>query len=192
VKSIARYKLEGPTEKWTALRDQIHREVCARGFDTKRNSFVQHYDTDALDASSLIIPMVGFLPAHDPRVRGTVEAIQRELMQDGLVARYATQTGVDGLPPGEGAFLPCSFWLADNLAMQGRHAEARDLFERLLQLRNDVGLLSEEYDPVQRRQTGNFPQALTHVCLINTAHNLMLGEGPAVQRAGHNQSSGSR
>jgi GH15 family glucan-1,4-alpha-glucosidase len=192
VKSIARYKLEGPTEKWAALRDQIHREVCARGFDTKRNSFVQHYDTDALDASSLIIPMVGFLPAHDPRVRGTVEAIQRELMQDGLVARYATQTGVDGLPPGEGAFLPCSFWLADNLAMQGRHAEARELFERLLQLRNDVGLLSEEYDPVQRRQTGNFPQALTHVCLINTAHNLMLGEGPAVQRAGHNQSARSR
>ena len=192
VKSISRYKLEGPTEKWTALRDQIHREVCTRGFDTKRNSFVQHYDTDALDASSLIIPMVGFLPAHDARVRGTVEAIQRELMHDGLVLRYATQTGVDGLPPGEGAFLPCSFWLADNLSMQGRHSEARDLFEKLLQLRSDVGLLSEEYDPVQRRQTGNFPQALTHVCLVNTAHNLMLGEGPAVQRAGHNQSSGSR
>jgi GH15 family glucan-1,4-alpha-glucosidase len=192
LKSITRYKLEGPTEKWTALRDQIHREVCARGFDSKRNSFVQHYDTDALDASSLLIPMVGFLPAHDPRIRGTVEAIQRELMQDGLVARYATQSGVDGLPPGEGTFLPCSFWLADNLAMQGRHDEAQAMFERLLKLRNDVGLLSEEYDPVQRRQTGNFPQALTHVCLINTAHNLMLGEGPAVQRAGHNQSSGNR
>ncbi|HEX4210228.1 MAG TPA: glycoside hydrolase family 15 protein [Candidatus Binataceae bacterium] len=192
VKSINRYKVEGPIAKWTALRDQIHREVCARGFDPKRNSFVQHYDSEALDASLLMIPLVGFLPAHDPRVRGTVEAIQKELMIDGLVRRYATESGVDGLPPGEGAFLPCSFWLADNLAVMGRYDEARELFEKLLALRNDVGLLAEEYDPAERRQTGNFPQALTHVCLINTAHNLMLGSGPAVERGAHNAPPPSR
>jgi GH15 family glucan-1,4-alpha-glucosidase len=185
VKSIKRYKLDGPEDKWIALRDSIHREVCDRGFSAKRNSFVQHYDTEALDASLLIIPMVGFLPAKDPRVRGTVDAIQRELVKDGLVARYLTESGVDGLPPGEGTFLPCSFWLADNLSMIGRNPEARELFERLLQLRNDVGLLSEEYDPAEQRLVGNFPQALTHVCLINTAHNLMLHDGPAVSRADH-------
>jgi GH15 family glucan-1,4-alpha-glucosidase len=185
VKSIKRYKLDGPVEKWIALRDEIHREVCERGFDAKRNSFVQHYDTDALDASLLMIPEVGFLPAKDSRVQGTVAAIQRELMRDGLVARYLTESGVDGLPPGEGAFLPCTFWLADNLAMLGRHGEAREIFERLLALRNDVGLLSEEYDPAERRLVGNFPQALTHVCLINTAHNLMLSDGPATRRADH-------
>jgi GH15 family glucan-1,4-alpha-glucosidase len=133
-----------------------------------------------------MIPLVGFLPARDSRVRGTVEAIQRELMRDGLVERYATETGVDGLPPGEGAFLPCSFWLADSLAVLGRYDEAQELFERLLKLRNDVGLLAEEYDSANGRQAGNFPQALTHVCLINTAHNLMLRDGPAMQRADHN------
>jgi GH15 family glucan-1,4-alpha-glucosidase len=186
IKSIRRYKLDGPIAKWTALRDQIHREVCARGFDSKRNRFVQHYDSTALDASLLMIPLVGFLPARDARVRGTVEAIQRELMKDGLVERYATETNVDGLPPGEGAFLPCSFWLADNLSVLGRHDEALELFERLLGLRNDLGLLAEEYDLSNRRQIGNFHQALTHVCLINTAHNLMLSAGPAVQRADHN------
>ena len=185
LKSIKRYQLQGPIARWTALREQIHREVCARGFNPERNSFVQHYDTDALDASLLMIPLVGFLPARDPRVRGTVDAIQRELMQDGLVQRYATETGVDGLPPGEGVFLPCSFWLADNLAIAGRHREARELYDRLLQLRNDVGLLAEEYDTVAHRLMGNFPQALTHVCLINTAHNLMKSDGPAVQRAGN-------
>ncbi|HUN59339.1 MAG TPA: glycoside hydrolase family 15 protein [Candidatus Binataceae bacterium] len=186
IKSIKRYRLGGPIAKWTAMRDQIHREVCERGFDRQRNSFVQHYDTTALDASLLMIPLVGFLPAHDARVRGTVDAIRRELMKDGLVERYATETGVDGLPPGEGAFLPCSFWLADNLTVLGHYDEARELFERLLALRNDLGLLAEEYDPVKQRLTGNFPQALTHVCLINTAHNLMLGAGPALQRADHN------
>jgi GH15 family glucan-1,4-alpha-glucosidase len=185
VKSIKRYKLDGPADKWIALRDEIHREVCERGFDAKRNTFVQHYDTDALDASLLMIPEVGFLPAKDPRVQGTVAAIQRELVRDGLVARYLTESGVDGLPPGEGTFLPCTFWLADNLAMLGRHDEAREIFERLLALRNDVGLLSEEYDPAERRLVGNFPQALTHVCLINTAHNLMLGDGPAARRSDH-------
>jgi GH15 family glucan-1,4-alpha-glucosidase len=186
IKSIKRYKLDGPIARWTAMRDQIHREVCERGFDSKRNSFVQHYNSTALDASLLMIPLVGFLPAHDPRVRGTVDAIQRELMKGGLVQRYATETGVDGLPPGEGAFLPCSFWLADDLTVLGRYDEARELFERLLGLQNDVGLLAEEYDWTKRCQVGNFPQALTHVCLINTAHNLMLGTGPAEHRADHN------
>jgi GH15 family glucan-1,4-alpha-glucosidase len=186
IKSIKRYKLDGPIAKWTAMRDQIHHEVCERGFDSTRNSFVQHYNSTALDASLLMMPLVGFLPARDPRVRGTVGAIQHELMKDSLVQRYATETGVDSLPPGEGAFLPCSFWLADNLAILGRYDEARELFERLLELRNDVGLLAEEYDSANQRQTGNFPQALTHVCLINTAHNLMLGTGPALHRADHN------
>ena len=130
-----------------------------------------------------MIPLVGFLPAEDPRIVSTVLAIQRELMYHGLVLRYPTENGVDGLPPGEGAFLPCTFWLADNLALAGRHQEARDLFERLLDLRNDVGLLSEEYDPVARRQLGNFPQAFSHVSLVNTAHNLMPVEGPATHRS---------
>jgi len=182
VKSISRYQFEGPVDRWKAIRDDIRREVLTRGYDAKRNTFVQHYDSAALDASLLMIPLVGFLPARDPRVIGTADAIQRELVKDGLVMRYATATGVDGLPPGEGAFLPCTFWLADNLALQGRYEEAKDLFERLLSLCNDLGLLSEEYDPVQRRQTGNFPQAFTHVCLINTAHNLTLAEGPALHR----------
>jgi GH15 family glucan-1,4-alpha-glucosidase len=162
--------------------------VCEKGFDAQRNTFVQHYGTKELDASLLMIPMVGFLPAKDPRVRGTVEAIQRELVKDGLVARYLTESGVDGLPPGEGTFLPCSFWLADNLAILGRDEEARELFERLMALRNDVGLLSEEYDSAGRQLVGNFPQALTHVCLINTAHNLMLHDGPAVRRSDHKSS----
>jgi len=131
----------------------------------------------------LMIPLVGFLPATDARVSGTVAAIQRDLLSDGLVRRYSTQPDVDGLPSGEGAFLPCTFWLADNLAMAGRNDEARAIFERLLSICNDVGLLSEEYDPGARRQLGNFPQALTHVSLINTAHNLSLAESPAQHRA---------
>jgi GH15 family glucan-1,4-alpha-glucosidase len=183
VKDIRRRYGEGPLDRWVALRDEIHRDVCEHGFNAERNAFVQYYGSKSLDASLLMIPLVGFLPAKDPRVVSTVLAIQRELMYHGLVLRYPTETGVDGLPPGEGAFLPCTFWLADNLALAGRHQEARDLFEHLLDLRNDVGLLSEEYDPVARRQLGNFPQAFSHVSLVNTAHNLMPVEGPATHRS---------
>jgi GH15 family glucan-1,4-alpha-glucosidase len=185
VKDIRRRYGEGPLDRWVALRDEIHRDVCEHGFNAERNAFVQYYGSKSLDASLLMIPLVGFLPAKDPRVVSTVLAIQRELTYHGLVLRYPTETGVDGLPPGEGAFLPCTFWLADNLALAGRHQEARDLFKRLLDLRNDVGLLSEEYDPVARRQLGNFPQAFSHVSLVNTAHNLMPVEGPATHRSEH-------
>ena len=185
VKEIRHGFGEGPLDRWKALRDEIHRDVCARGFDSDRNAFVQYYGSKSLDASLLMIPPVGFLPANDPRVVSTVNAIERELIYKGLVLRYPTETGVDGLPAGEGAFLPCTFWLADNYAMSGRIQEARDLFQRLLDLRNDVGLLAEEYDPVLRRQLGNFPQAFTHVSLVNTAHNLMPAEGPAEHRSAH-------
>jgi GH15 family glucan-1,4-alpha-glucosidase len=183
IKEIRQGFGEGPLDRWLALRDEIHRDVCTRGFDTERNAFVQYYGSKSLDASLLMMPLVGFLPAKDPRVVSTVSAIERELIYHGLVLRYPTETGVDGLPPGEGAFMPCTFWLADNYALAGRHQEARDLFLRLLDLRNDVGLLSEEYDPVLHRQLGNFPQAFTHVSLINTAHNLMPAAGPAAHRS---------
>jgi GH15 family glucan-1,4-alpha-glucosidase len=167
-----------------ATRAEIHDEVCAQGFDTERNAFVQSYGSTALDASLLMIPLVGFLPPNDERVRGTVDAIQRELLCDGFVQRYETVDGVDGLPPGEGAFLPCSFWLADNLALMGRTGEARALYERLIGLCNDVGLISEEYDPRSERMLGNFPQAMTHVALVNTASNLSGAVGPARSRSG--------
>jgi GH15 family glucan-1,4-alpha-glucosidase len=172
IKGVEYFGLEGPVERWRELRAAVHEEVCREGYDPARNTFVQYYGGKALDASLLMIPLVGFLPARDPRVAGTVEAIQRELVIDGFVARYPTREEVDGLPPGEGAFLACSFWMADNLALLGRLDEARACFERLLDLRNDVGLLSEEYDPTARRLVGNFPQAFSHVGLVNTAHNL--------------------
>ncbi|MGH8737184.1 MAG: glycoside hydrolase family 15 protein [Burkholderiales bacterium] len=176
VKAVERHGLEGPVDRWRRLREAVHRDVCANGYDAKRNAFVQFYGASALDASLLMIPKVGFLPASDPRVAGTAAAIQRELTSDGFVRRYLQHDdGVDGLAPGEGAFLPCSFWLADNLAMMGRKDEAQALFERLLALRNDVGLLAEEYDPRARRQLGNFPQALSHIALIDTARNLARG-----------------
>jgi GH15 family glucan-1,4-alpha-glucosidase len=171
VKAVELHRLEGPLERWRALRRELHDEVCERGFDAGRNSFVGYYGAGRPDASLLMIPLVGFLPATDPRMRGTVESIQRELVVDGLVLRYHPEgsSGVDGLPPGEGAFLACSFWLADNLALLGRRRRAHELFERLLGLRNDVGLLSEEYDPRLGRQLGNFPQAFSHVALVNSA-----------------------
>jgi GH15 family glucan-1,4-alpha-glucosidase len=143
--------------------------VCRRGFDAKRNTFVQHFGSNDIDASLLLIPIVGFLPPDDPRVHGTIATVERELMDHGLVRRYATRRDVDGLPPSEGVFLPCSFWFADALALCGARAKAERMFRRLLALRNDVGLLAEEYDPGTRRLLGNFPQALTHVALINTA-----------------------
>jgi GH15 family glucan-1,4-alpha-glucosidase len=183
IKAVERFGLDGPLRQWRHLRATIHREVCKHGYDEARNTFVQHYDGKELDAATLLIPQVGFLKPTDKRVVGTTAAIQRELMADGFVLRYATEQTRDGLPPGEGAFLMCSFWLADNLALQGRYDEARTMFERLLDARNDVGLLAEEYDPVGKRQLGNFPQAFSHVGLINTAHNLTKTKGPADRRA---------
>jgi GH15 family glucan-1,4-alpha-glucosidase len=171
-------------DRLAATRDEIHAEVCERGFDTDRNSFVQAYGSKALDASLLMIPLVGFLPPSDDRVAGTLAAIRRELVRDGFVRRYETTDGIDGLPPGEGAFLPCSFWLADNLALTGHMAEARELYDRLTGLCNDVGLLSEEYDPKSGRLLGNFPQAMSHVALVNTASNLSGAVGPARSRSG--------
>ena len=183
VRSIERLGLPGDVARWRELRQEIHDEVCREGFDASVNSFVQYYGTTDPDASLLMLPLVGFLPARDPRIVGTVEYIQRRLRRDGFVDRYLTRPDVDGLPPGEGAFLLCTFWLADNLAMQGRYRDARDIFERLLDLRNDVGLLAEQYDPVARRMLGNFPQAFSHVGLITTAHNLQRHRGPAEQRS---------
>lgn len=174
VKAVERYGLEGPVDAWRRTRDQIHAQVCEAGFDVQRNRFVQHYESVDLDASLLLIPLVGFLPPDDPRVLATIAAIERELVVDGLVLRYPIDTAdaVDGLPPGEGVFLPCSFWLADCLALTGRQADAQALFERLLALRNDVGLLSEEFDPRTGHMQGNFPQALSHMALVNTAWRL--------------------
>ena len=183
VKAVEQYGVEGPVDRWRQVRDTIHREVCERGVDAARGVFVQRYGSHELDASLLMIPLVGFLPPGDPRVLATIDAIERELVVDGLVLRYRTETKVDGLPPGEGYFLPCSFWLADNLALCGRHAAAQALFERLLALRNDVGLLSEEYDLANGRALGNMPQALTHVALVNSARNLSQAGGPSEHRS---------
>ncbi len=179
VKGVEQLGLDGPVDHWRRIRSVIHDEVCRKGYDAARNTFVQYYGGTELDASLLMLPLVGFLPPTDPRIRGTVEAIERELLQDGFVLRYPTRREVDGLPPGEGVFLACTFWLADNLALLGRHADARAYFERLLALANDVGLLSEQYDPETKRLVGNFPQAFSHVSLINTACNLRPAPGPA-------------
>jgi GH15 family glucan-1,4-alpha-glucosidase len=162
-------------DRWRRVRDEIHQQVCANAYDPDRRTFTQYYGSRELDASLLLIPLVGFLPPTDPRVKGTIEAIERELLHDGFVLRYPTGPAgeaVDGLPGREGAFLACSFWLADNYALVGRADDARRLFQRLLDLRNDVGLLAEEYDPVSGRQLGNFPQAFSHVPLVNTAMHL--------------------
>ena len=184
VKLSAAAGVEAPTGRWRRLRDTIHEDVCRRGFDPVRNAFVQSYGARELDASLLMIPLVGFLPAEDPRVRGTVAAIERELLVDGLVRRYTTQSGVDGLPPGEGLFLACSFWLVDNFVLLGRREDARRLYGQLLALRNDVGLLAEQYDPRARRLLGNFPQALSHIALVNSASNLSQAGRSARLRAG--------
>jgi GH15 family glucan-1,4-alpha-glucosidase len=165
---------EAPIDRWRTVRDEIHAEVCAKGFDAGQNSFVQSYELKHLDASLLLIPQVGFLPPDDPRVQGTVAAIERGLVVDGFVLRYSTETGVDALPAGEGAFLPCSFWLADSYVLAGRRPEAEALFDRLLSIASDVGLFAEEYDPKLKRMLGNFPQALTHMALINTARLLAM------------------
>jgi GH15 family glucan-1,4-alpha-glucosidase len=182
-KAIRRFGLDGPAEHWEKLADAVHEQVCQQGYNPEVGAFVQYYGARELDASLLMIPLVGFLKPDDPRMRSTVDAIERNLTQDGFVARYPTHTGVDGLPPGEGAFLPCTFWLADNYVLLGRGDEAKRVFERLLELRNDVGLLAEEYDPHAGRQVGNFPQAFSHIGLVNTAHNLAKSHGPAAKRA---------
>ena len=183
VRFIEDFGADGPVERFRAVRDEIHADVCANGWSSSKQAFTQAYGSEHLDAAVLMIPSVGFLDGTDPRVETTVAAIQRELTTDGFVARYTTDTVSDGLPPGEGAFLPCSFWLADNLALMGRVDEAGALFERLVGLANDVGLLAEEYDPVARRQLGNFPQAFTHLALVGTALNLSGARtAPAVLR----------
>jgi len=176
VQDIERYDLPGPLERWRDVRDAIHIDVCEQGFSASKNSFTQSYGSSDLDASLLLIPLVGFLPPDDARVRATLAAIERELKVGGFVLRYRTERGADGLPPGEGAFLPCSFWLADNYAIAGREAEAEALFSSLLALRNEVGLISEEYDPRARRLVGNFPQAFSHLAIVNTAMGLHRGE----------------
>ena len=185
VKAVEEFGRDGPVEHWREMRALIHDDVCRRAWRADKGYFAQSYGSDDLDASLLLMPMTGFLPCSDPRVKGTIEAIQRDLTVDGsgLVLRYRTRRALDGLPPGEGVFLACSFWLADALCMLGRWEEARALFERLCRLANDVGLLAEEYDPASGRQLGNFPQAFSHVALVNTAMNLSQHAKPAEQRA---------
>jgi GH15 family glucan-1,4-alpha-glucosidase len=181
VRYVDEFGRDGPVDRWRAIRDEICAEIQERAWCEEKQAFAQSYDSDRLDAAVLLMPLVGFLPADDPRVLSTTAAIRRELSVDGLLLRYLPEeaAGVDGLPPGEGVFLPCSFWLVAVLAMQGRGDEARELFERLLDLRNDVGLLAEEYDPVARRQLGNFPQAFTHLALVGAA--LLLAEGRSLR-----------
>jgi GH15 family glucan-1,4-alpha-glucosidase len=169
IRTVEESGLEGPLDRWKATREAVHREVCERAYDRERRTFTQAYDVPWLDAATLLIPMVGFLPADDERVVGTVEAIQRELCHDGFVLRYDTRAADDGLPPGEGAFLPCTFWLLDALVLLRRKQEAQVLFDKLTGLCNDVGLLSEEYDPAAGRLVGNFPQAFSHIALVNSA-----------------------
>ncbi|WP_242000964.1 glycoside hydrolase family 15 protein [Kribbella rubisoli] len=177
-RAVQRFGLNGPAKEWRARADEIHRAVCEQAYDADRNTFTQAYGSKALDAAVLLIPQVGFLPADDPRVVGTVEAVQRELASDGFVRRYLTEHTDDGINDSEGTFLICSFWLADALAMIGRVGEARDLYERLVALRNDVGLLAEEYDVTSGRMLGNFPQAFSHLGLVNTAWHLTTAESP--------------
>jgi GH15 family glucan-1,4-alpha-glucosidase len=172
VRSVEKGWMKADASRWKVLRDQIHEQVCREGFNTELNSFVQFYGSRHLDASVLMMPLVGFLPADDPRMLGTVKAIENGLIENGFVGRYTTDPAVDGLPHGEADFLACSFWLADNYVLQGRREDAERLFENLLAIRNDVGLLSEEYDPIGKRLLGNFPQAFSHVGLVNTAFNL--------------------
>jgi GH15 family glucan-1,4-alpha-glucosidase len=182
VKDVRRLGLDGPADRWQAIADRIHAEVCARGFNPALGSFVQYYDGLSLDASLLLLPIVGFLPVEDPRVASTVAAVEKRLVREGFVYRYSHETDVDGLPPGEGAFILCTWWLADVYALQGRTEEAEALVERIMSVRNDVGLLAEEYDPRARRQLGNFPQAFSHIGLANTARNLWASGGPAEDR----------
>jgi GH15 family glucan-1,4-alpha-glucosidase len=187
VREVEEFGLDGPVDRWRALRETIHNEICTEGFHAKRGAFTQYYGSDKLDAALLMMPLVGFLPATDERIRSTIELIQKELVFDGYVQRYHPEesASVDGLPPGEGAFLPCSFWLVDCLHLLGREQEAREMFQRLLDIRTPLGLMSEEYETSRHRLIGNFPQAFTHVGLINTARNLSPKVGPADHRSVH-------
>jgi len=185
ISAAEQFSLDGPVDDWKRLRAMIHADICEHGFDARKNSFVQYYGGEALDASLLLAPQIGFLPPEDPRVLGTIAAIENELLTDGLVLRYSVSGTNDGLDGAEGAFLVCSFWLADAYVLCGQREKAVAIFERLLRLRNDLGLFSEEYDTINRRMLGNFPQAFSHIGLINTAHNLLKVDGPARQRAQH-------
>jgi GH15 family glucan-1,4-alpha-glucosidase len=183
VHAVEQFGRDGPVHHWRRVRQVIHNEVCERGFDRDLGSFVQSYGSQELDASLLLLSTMGFLPPGDPRIRGTIEAVERRLFVDGFLLRYNTHTADDGLPAGEGAFLACSFWLADAYMLLGRVDAARALCERLLKLRNDVGLLAEEYDTRAGRLVGNFPQAFSHVAIVNTTHNILRATKPAQQRA---------
>jgi GH15 family glucan-1,4-alpha-glucosidase len=190
VKSAEKFNLDGPIDEWRELRDTIHEEICRRAYNPDIGAFVQSYGSSNLDAATLLLPLVGFLPASDPRIRSTVECIERRLMVDGFVLRYDSSKTDDGLPPGEGAFLACSFWLADNYMLVGRHDDARALFERLLSLRNDLGLLAEEYDPRLGRQCGNFPQAFSHIALVDTAFNIGQAAAETAPKPAHQRGNG--
>jgi GH15 family glucan-1,4-alpha-glucosidase len=183
IRAVEDFGLAGPVDRWRDVRRTIHEDVCTHGFDRQLGSFVQSYGSQELDASLLLLPTVGFLPPSDPRIRGTIEAVERRLFLDGFLRRYDPATSDDGMPGTEGVFLACSFWLADAYVLIGRVDDARRLFERLLTLRNDVGLLSEEYDSGTRRLVGNYPQAFSHIALVNTAHNLVRASKPANQRS---------
>jgi GH15 family glucan-1,4-alpha-glucosidase len=185
IKSIDQYGYEGPRDHWIEIRDRIADQILKRAYDRQRNTFVQYYGSRQVDASLLLIPQLGFLPPDDPRVLGTIAAIEQDLVSDGLVYRYRTRKSTDGLPPGEGVFLACSFWLANSLNLIGRRADAIKLFDRLLSFRNDLGLLAEEYDPVSKRLLGNFPQAFSHTAVINTAAYLA-GQDEAAAARGEN------
>jgi len=187
VKSAEKFGFEAPLDRWRALRDDIWSDVCENGFDTAQNAFVESYGSQWLDASILLLPAVGFLPASDPRVRGTIAAIEKYMMRDGFVLRHDPREVSDEAQPIEGAFLACSLWLADAYVLSGEVAKAQAMFDRVVAVANDLGLLAEEYDSGAARQTGNFPQALTHIAMINTAHNLSDAkkpkQKPAVQRS---------
>ncbi|MFZ1102039.1 MAG: glycoside hydrolase family 15 protein [Hyphomicrobiaceae bacterium] len=184
IKAVEAFGLEGPVDRWRRIRAEIHEEVCRRAFSPGLGAFAQAYESDQLDASALLIPQVGFLPPDDARVLGTIKAVEQKLLRGGLVLRYDTGATDDGLPPGEGAFIPCSFWLADAYVLTGRLADAQRLFERLVGLCNDVGLLAEEYDSGAQRAVGNFPQAFSHIALVNTAYNIAATRKPCEQRSG--------
>jgi GH15 family glucan-1,4-alpha-glucosidase len=176
VRAVERFPLPAPVDRWRSIREEIHREVCEKGYDSERRTFTQYYGSRELDASVLNIPLVGFLPGTDERVTGTIDAISEELGRDGFVSRYSTAATDDGLPGDEGQFLACSFWLVSALALNGRVEQARSLFDRLVALKNDLGLLAEEYDVQRKRQVGNFPQAFSHLTLIDAANAIATAE----------------